>query len=257
MNKNWLPFKSKKEDVVIKRHTLNLLRQPHAAPLKVIHISDLHLGFHYSYDDLIYHIQLINDLQPDIIIISGDLFDNIDHYHNPEHLIPLLKTMTAPLGVFFSYGNHDQRIHQTPRISRILSASNIQLLTNTGVVLDFDQEPIFLGGLDDILNSKGNMYQALKNRPDDMLTMMIVHEPDYADFVEQFKVDVQFSGHSHGGQIRLPLVGAPVKPQLGRKYVKGLYRIGAMTLHVSPGLGTTHLPIRLFCPPEITLFNIH
>lgn len=256
MNKKWLPFKSKKEDVVIKKYSLKLLRQRHTEPLKVIHISDLHLGFHYSYDDLIYHIRIINDMRPDLIIISGDLFDNIDYYQNPEHLIPLLKTLSAPLGVFFSYGNHDQRIHQTPRINRILSASHIQLLSNTGVLLNYDTEPIFLSGLDDVINSKGNVYQALKNRPEDMMTMMMVHEPDYADFVEQFYIDLQFSGHSHGGQIRIPLLGAPVKPQLGRKYVKGLYQVGKMILHVSPGLGTTHLPIRLFCPPEITLFNI-
>ncbi|GGA97999.1 metallophosphoesterase [Macrococcus hajekii] len=251
-----LPFKSRKEDVVLKTHQLKMLKMDHAQPLTLIHISDLHLGFHYSYDDLIYHINLINGLQADIIVISGDLFDNIDYYPNAERLIPLLKTLNAKLGVFFSYGNHDQRIHQTARISRILAASEIQLLVNTGVTVNYDGEPLFIGGLDDIINAGGNIHQTLKNRTHEMFTLMIVHEPDYADFVSRFDIDLQLSGHSHGGQIRIPLFGAPVKPALGRKYVKGLYNVGDMKLHVSPGLGTTHLPVRLFCPPEITVLEI-
>ncbi|WP_165980620.1 metallophosphoesterase [Macrococcus carouselicus] len=252
----YLPFKSKKEDVRIRHRELKMLREAHHAPLTVVHISDLHLGFNYSYEDLLYHITLINQLHADIIIISGDLFDNIDHYHNPEHLIPLLKTLKATLGVFFAYGNHDQRIHQTERISRLLAASDIRLLVNQGTVVHYDGEPIFIGGLDDIINSGGNVEQTLKQRHDDMLTFLIVHEPDYADFVRKFNVDMQFSGHTHGGQIRIPLIGAPVKPSLGMKYVQGMYNVGDMKLHVSPGLGTTHLPIRLFCRPEITCLHI-
>lgn len=254
--------RSKKTDVIIKSHTLPVLNESHDRPLKVVHISDLHIGFNYDYEDLLYHVKLVNEQSADIVVISGDLFDRIDKYKgHPEKFIPLLKTISARLGVFFCFGNHDQRTYQTEHIKRILEGSEIQLLNNFGRTLYFDDEPVYICGLDDILNSKGNVRQALKNREHlSHTTITLVHEPDYANFVKKYKVDLQLSGHSHGGQIRLPLFGAIVTPQLARKYVKGLYTVknkyGRLIVHVSPGLGTTHLPVRFFCPPEITVLNL-
>ncbi|WP_165981048.1 metallophosphoesterase [Macrococcus lamae] len=234
----------------------------HERPLKIVHISDLHIGFNYTYEDLIQHIKVVNSLQPDMVMITGDLFDKIDIYDGkPKAFAPLLRTIKAPLGTYFSYGNHDQRSNRTYKIQNVVEQSGIHLLNNFGHTIDYDGESIYLCGTDDILNSNGNVMQALKNRDEERhLTIMMVHEPDYADYVKRFKVDLQLSGHTHGGQIRVPFLGAPILPKLGKKYVRGLYQITnnnhRMLLHVSPGLGTTRLPIRLFCPPEITMIEL-
>lgn len=251
-------FHQSPNDIDINRITLHLLRKKHRKPLSIVHISDLHIGFQYNYNDLIHHIKQINALNPDVVMITGDLFDNLESYTgNPNDYIPLLKTIKAPLGTYFAYGNHDQRTYLTHNLEHLLQMSNINILNNFGMTINFNDEPIYLCGTDDIINANGNIEQALNNRDDDsILTIALVHEPDYADFVKKFKVDLQLSGHSHGGQIYIPLIGAPIKPALGRKYLKGLYHLNfkkhCMYLHVSRGLGTTHLPIRIFSKPQIT-----
>jgi hypothetical protein len=84
----------------------------------------------------------------------------------------------------------------------------------------------------------------------------MAHEPDYADDVAGYPVDLQLSGHSHGGQVRIPFVRPFFLPKLARKYIWGLYKIGALTLYTNPGLGTVQIPVRLNCPPEITFLTL-
>ena len=88
-------------------------------------------------------------------------------------------------------------------------------------------------------------------------TVLMAHEPDYADHVAKYPVDLQLSGHTHGGQVRFPFMRPLYLPDLARKYIWGLYQIGDLTLYTNPGLGTVELPIRLNCPPEITLITLH
>ncbi len=121
------------EDVKIRNYRLPLLNQPHERPLRIVHISDLHIGFNYTYEDLIYHIKIINQLQPDIVLITGDLFDKIDIYKGKSKAFsPLLRTIKAPLGVYFTYGNHDQRSNHTHKIQSVIENSGIHLLNNFG-----------------------------------------------------------------------------------------------------------------------------
>jgi predicted MPP superfamily phosphohydrolase len=86
--------------------------------------------------------------------------------------------------------------------------------------------------------------------------VLLAHEPDYAGAVRSYSVDLQLSGHSHGGQVRLPLLGAPYLPPLAHKYPCGLRQLGQLTLYTTRGLGTTFLPIRFNCPPEVTLLTL-
>jgi hypothetical protein len=88
------------------------------------------------------------------------------------------------------------------------------------------------------------------------MVILLAHEPDFADETARHPVDLQLSGHSHGGQIWLPVVGAPWLPQLGRLYPRGLRKIGDLTLYTNIGLGTIRLPVRLNCPPEITMLTL-
>jgi len=110
--------------------------------------------------------------------------------------------------------------------------------------------------VDDVLEGKPSLDLTLNGIPPGEPVILLAHEPDWADYVAKHPVDLQISGHSHGGQIRLPLIGAPYLPVLGRKYPWGLRRIGPLTLYTNCGIGTIRIPMRLNCPPEITLFTL-
>jgi uncharacterized protein len=96
----------------------------------------------------------------------------------------------------------------------------------------------------------------LRGIPANEAVVLLVHEPDFADEVSRFPVDLQLSGHSHGGQVRVPFLPPLYLPQLAKKYYLGTYRIGPLTLYTNAGLGTINVPVRLFCPPEITLLTL-
>ena len=101
-----------------------------------------------------------------------------------------------------------------------------------------------------------DLHTALQHVPSIETVILLAHEPDYADYVSRFPVDLQLSGHSHGGQIRIPFLPPLYLPDLAKKYILGLYRIGGLTLYTNPGIGTILVPVRLNCPPEVTLITL-
>src|SRR5262249_34591136 len=115
---------------------------------------------------------------------------------------------------------------------------------------------LWLAGVDDVIEGKPDMDRTLRGIPGNEAVILLAHEPDFADQVVQYPVDLQLSGHSHGGQVRIPLIGAPYLPELGRKYPWGLRRIGRLTLYTNVGIGTIRVPFRWNCPPEITLITL-
>lgn len=237
------------------------LHEAHDKPLRIVHISDLHIGFQFDYEDLIHVIQQVNQLTPDIVCITGDVFDNLDRFNEDSNrYIPLFKTIQAQ-HKFFVYGNHDQRAHRTHDLERVMQHAEIEILNNYGKYITYDDESIYICGTDDIINSGGNIEQMLRNKTHRAYTIALIHEPDFVRFTKKFDVDLQLSGHAHGGQIKLPLLGAPVRPMLGRKYYRGLYtlkyRQHKLKLHTSTGLGTTHFPVRIGARPEITLIELN
>ncbi len=137
-----------------------------------------------------------------------------------------------------------------------LQAQGIHVLANRSVAIELNGARFWLGGVNDVLSETSNLDRTLQPVPGDEATIVLAHEPDYADYVSRYAVDLQLSGHSHGGQVRLPFIRPLYLPELARKYIWGLYKIGALTLYTNPGLGTVALPVRLNCPPEITLLTL-
>ncbi len=116
---------------------------------------------------------------------------------------------------------------------------------------------IYLAGLDDLWSGQADLTAALAQAPANVPTILLVHEPDFADTVaKDGRVSLQLSGHSHGGQVRLPGIGAPILPYLGRKYDQGLYNVNNMWLYTNRGIGLGRIPLRINCPPEITEFTL-
>ena len=124
---------------------------------------------------------------------------------------------------------------------------------NEGVTLDVGGAPLHLAGLDDGWSGNPDLTAAMDNTPTAATTILLMHEPDLAnEYALDPRISLQLSGHSHGGQIRLPIIGPPVLPYLSWKYDMGLYRVGDMWLYTNRGIGVTNEPYRYNCRPEIT-----
>jgi predicted MPP superfamily phosphohydrolase len=106
------------------------------------------------------------------------------------------------------------------------------------------------------MQGKPDLTRTLTSVPKEETVVLLSHEPDFADEATRHSVDLQLSGHSHGGQIWLPIIGAPWLPPFAEKYPRGRYQVGGLTLYTNIGLGTIRVPIRLNCIPEITLFTL-
>lgn len=210
-------------------------------------------------------IEIVNNLHPDVIVLTGD-FVTVPFFHRGFHIAQraagaaepcatLLAQLRPRLAIVSILGNHDVDA-DAPRIINTLHSHGLPVLRNRSIPLEQAGARIWLCGLDSVWEGNPDMDVALRGVPSEELVVLLVHEPDYADQAAYYPVDLQLSGHSHGGQVWLPGIGAPWLPMLARKYPRGLHRIGPLILYTNMGLGTIRVPIRLNCPPEITLFTL-
>jgi predicted MPP superfamily phosphohydrolase len=210
-------------------------------------------------------VERVNALKPDLIALTGD-FVSVRIYkdwdrksaRNATPCAALLSKLRARLGIFAVLGNHDFRTD--PKIvAASIEGAGIPVLRNQAAEIHA-AAGLWIAGVNDILNGADDLDQALANIPRGATTILLAHEPDFADDVaQQSAVQLQLSGHSHGGQIRIPVPGgvyAPYLPELGRKYPWGLRNVGGLTLYTNRGIGTLYVPSRVYCPPEITLLKL-
>jgi hypothetical protein len=221
--------------------------------LRVAQLSDLHISQYTTAGDIERAAALAMRQSPDLIVLTGDFIWREVTEH-AERLIEPLRSLAAPLGVYAVLGNHDHW-EGAALTARVLAQAGVTLLVNQALRLDVDA-PLWLVGLDDVWERKHDLRAALAGTPDDECKLLLVHEPDYADHAASFPVDLQLSGHSHGGQINLPRYGRPVLPYLGQKYPAGLYQVGQMSLYTNRGIGVISPPVRFNCPPEVTLLTL-
>ncbi|OIK15473.1 hypothetical protein BIV60_09400 [Bacillus sp. MUM 116] len=222
---------------------------------RIVQFSDVHLGFHYGIDDFQHVIKLINGLKPDIIFFTGDLVQ-IGNY-KPEPAIPLLQSLNGLRGGKWAViGNHD--FYTKNQVINVLKNSQFHVLDNNQDFIEVDQQRLYIAGIDDQMYGNPNIGKAVEGRTQQDCVLLLAHEPDIADESIKHPISAQFSGHSHGGQIRFPFYGPIIKQVLASKYSDGLYKIGEnkMPLYVNRGIGTTKLAVRFHCRPEITVFHL-
>ncbi|MDN4072321.1 metallophosphoesterase [Fictibacillus terranigra] len=221
----------------------------------IVHISDFHLGFHFKAKHIAKMAVEIQKLNPDLVVFTGDLVNSHRSLKSAVKSLPYLKKINAPYGKFAVLGNHDylENIHT---ISELLGKSGFELLINENRRIKKGEDELYIAGLDDYLRGEADIERALAGIPEGRCTFLLAHEPDYFKVSTRFPVDLQLSGHSHGGQIRLPLFGPIVTSKMGRKYHSGLYQAENKFLYTNRGMGTTHLPFRFFCRPEITSITL-
>lgn len=231
----------------------------------IAQLSDFHYDDHFSVVPLRAAIEIVNKVHPDLVVLTGD-FVTVPIFHRRFHNAKraasaaepcaiLLGQLQPHLGMVSILGNHDVE-SDPPRIIETLNSHGLPVLRNRSIPIEHGGSRIWLCGLDSVWEGNPDMDAALHGVPRDEMVVLLVHEPDFADEAAHYPVDLQLSGHSHGGQIWLPGIGAPWLPLFARKYPRGLHRIGPLTLYTNIGLGTIRLPIRLNCPPEVTLFTL-
>jgi len=226
--------------------------------LRVAQISDIHMGGWMNLARFQSVADLIVAEEPDVLLITGDFLIGHDEadisQQAVQDLIEGLSRLTDSIPTFAVLGNHDywtdaETVHQ------ILSSSGITDLTNTVFTLRREDESLHLCGVDDIWEGDVRLDDVVAQLGDDSAAILLAHEPDFADTsAATGRFDLQLSGHTHGGQVVLPIVGPPILPYLGRKYGSGLYKVGEMFQYTNRGVGMARLPLRINCPPEITLF---
>lgn len=244
------------------RQELGLSRWPAALDgYKIAVLSDFHYDPVFSVHPLQAAIPIVNGVKPDLIALTGDFVTEPSvgsrrkAAYAAEPCASLLRQMTAPHGLWAIMGNHDA-VTDPKLVTSILRSTGIQVLDNQSMPIEHAGARFWLSGVDDVLKGNSDLSATLTKVPKGEPTVLLAHEPDYADFVARYPVDLQLSGHSHGGQVRLPFLPPLYEPELARKYVAGLFRIGPLTLYTNRGLGTIGLPIRFDCPPEITLITM-
>ena len=193
-------------------------------------------------------------LNPDLVVLTGDyVWQDLEAI---DELAPILAGLDAKYGVFSTLGNHDYWL-DADVISTTLEAAGLPVLVNQGLSIKHGKGSFYLAGLDDGWSGNPDLDATLEGAMPGDPVILLCHEPDLADrYALDGRVSLQLSGHSHGGQIRLPGLGALILPYLGRKYDIGLYKVDEMLLYTNRGLGVISEPVRYNCPPEITQFEL-
>jgi uncharacterized protein len=254
----------------IARHEVDIVNRPIAITnlptafhgYRIVQLSDIHLDEYTEPYFLERIIRQANTLAPDLVLLTGDFITHgsltfIAGGHAIRRCSELLTTLTAPLR-YAILGNHDVAFNATI-VADSLAAHGTPVLINQYLPIERNGARIWLCGVDDPGTSHPNLDLAVPAKPDGPVILM-GHEPDYADEVVIHPraplIDLMLAGHSHGGQIRLPFLGPLVLPPMGEKYPEGYYRFNQMQLYVNRGIGTVGLPLRLNCPPEITVITL-
>jgi predicted MPP superfamily phosphohydrolase len=249
------------ERLVVRPARIPLPRWPMAwEGLRIAAIADIHAGSpHVGYAQLDHLVRTANEQRPDLVVLLGDYVCRRtpqEGVEKPENVAAKLSELRAPLGVVAVLGNHDWWL-DGPRMRRAFEDAGMRVLDNEALRLERAGQPLWLVGIADALTGNPRIDVALGKVPAGDPVVVLTHNPDLFDHEVPERVVLTLAGHTHGGQVRLPLIGAPIVPSaFGQRYAEGIVVEGKRTLFVTPGIGTSVLPIRLGVPPEISLLSV-
>ncbi len=230
--------------------------------LKIVHFSDLHYNRAINTKKINEIIDEINLINPDIVVFTGDLIDKdvILKDKDYEDLAKLLSKINTKYGKYAIAGNHD--ISNIEKVIDIYSNSNFKFLDNDyDIIYSKGNEKIFIGGLNSVSEKKDDidkMMSYFKDNEEEIFKIILIHEPDIADtIVKDYSVNLILAGHSHNGQVRLPIVGPIYTPSYAKNYYDNYYNLDGTNLYISSGIGVSTVNYRLFNHPSINFYRIN
>ena len=217
--------------------------------LRVVQISDIHHGLFLPEPWLAEAVQQTNRLRPDLVVLTGDFVTY--SRANIEPAAEILSRLRARYGVLAVLGNHDFRVG-ADAVTAALGRKHIEVLRNKHIKVQFGGSSLYVAGVDDY-GYGADVRRAVRGIPRDAATILLAHNPRIIHLASRHGVSLVLSGHTHGGQVNLPLLGTVYGRSPERlRYKIGWDRLGATQIYVSRGIGTIVLPWRVRCPAEIT-----
>ncbi|MDI6786702.1 MAG: metallophosphoesterase [bacterium] len=253
-------FKIEPNLVKISNSKININNLPNLSDyprnLTIIHISDLHI-INLEKKDL-FCINKINEINSDLILVTGDLVANV-HGINPT--LALINSLKSKYGIYGVFGNEEYQSLYYHHIEALIN-SNITILRNEYSKINLkNNQKLYIIGLDDPVFKRDDLEKSIHGLPSEGFKILLTHSPEITRIYPGDKLNIFnliLSGHVHGGQVRIPFVGPLIIPfGCERKYNSGLHKIGKTYLSVNRGIGTCPLTVRLFCRPEISIIKLN
>jgi len=244
--------------LVVRHQTIQIAEWPkELSGIRIAVISDIHAGSRFIDDDkLRLIVRRTNELQPSLILILGDYMTGRGRdTHPPERFALILKDLNAPLGVYSVLGNHDWWF-DGKRVREALEANGIRVLDDESTELRLPTGSFWLVGLADLWTRQQRIEPTIAQIPHGRPIIAITHNPDIFPKLPS-RVQLLLAGHTHGGQVRFPLIGTVVQASdYGERYVRGHVLEQNHHLFVTTGIGTSIVPVRFSVPPEIVMLTI-
>lgn len=236
------------------------LRMPTLPPeldgLSIVHLSDLHFTGQLTLDYYRYVIDRANEMHGDIVVVTGDIIDKEAYL---DWLPETFGRLQAKHGVYFILGNHDKRLRDVPDLRKRLTQCGMIDVGGRAVMREINGVEVHLAGNElpwFPLRAAAEVFVP-EARESSIFRILLSHTPDQYPWAREHNYHLMLAGHCHGGQVRVPGIGAIVSPsRFGAKYASGLFYEPPTLLHVSRGLGGTH-PLRWNCPPELATLVLH
>ena len=228
----------------------------HAPPLRIGFVTDTHIGPAIRAADVERALSLLASASPDLLLLGGDYICESPRFAPDAAAVLGEHAASTPYGAVAVLGNHDYSC-DAPRLTSLLERQGIRVLRNEAARVETPSGGLWIAGIDDAILGIPDVAHAFADVPPDATTVALWHEPDWAAETARYGPLLQLSGHSHGGQVRLPFLGNIAAPSGGRRFVSGLNHAACMPVYTSRGVGVFRPPIRFRCSPEVTLITLH
>jgi uncharacterized protein len=220
-------------------------------------LADTHVGPFVEPADVARATALLTPEQPNLVLLGGDYISASPRYAPAAAAVLAELVRRAPLGGYAVLGNHDAGERgRDVKVAAALEAVGIPVLRNAAAVVDTGRGQLWIAGVDEAIMATADPAATFATIPQGSATLALWHEPDYAEQTAALGAFAQLSGHSHGGQVRLPGIGPLILPAGGERYVMGLNHAAGMPVYTTRGVGVFQPPLRLNCPPEVTLITL-
>lgn len=245
--------------LIVKDFEINKVNNKEDNILRVVQFTDIQLGEFYTLNQLEKVVEKINNQNADIVVFTGDLIDKTSSYKDRDKVSSVLSNINAKVGKYAVWGNHDYGGGGHAYYEKIMTESGFKVLKNETVTLNIENNKcISISGLDEAMFGNPDSKSIIEKINKTDFNLLLLHEPDLISQFNDSYINLALAGHSHGGQVALPFLGAIITPPIAKEYTKGFYNIDKdIKLYVNSGIGNTRLPYRFMNIPQISVFDIN